>query len=48
MNAKPLKDGAHSVHAQEAGAPGDPALPAAIARDLLERAPPEIRRLFMP
>jgi hydroxymethylbilane synthase len=40
------EDGAHSVHAQEAGAPGDAALPAAIARDLLGRAPPEVRRLF--
>jgi hydroxymethylbilane synthase len=40
------EDGAHHVHAQEAGAPGDPALPAGVARDLLTRAPPEIRRLF--
>jgi hydroxymethylbilane synthase len=40
------EDGAHHVHAQEAGAPGDPALPQAIARDLLERAPLEVRRLF--
>jgi hydroxymethylbilane synthase len=40
------EDGAHHVHAQEAGAPGDPALPAAVARDLLDRAPPEVRRLF--
>jgi len=40
------EDGAFSVHAQEAGAPGDPALPIAIAHDLLERAPPEVRRLF--
>ncbi len=40
------EDGAHSVHAQEAGAPGDPALPVTIAHDLLERAPPEVRRLF--
>jgi hydroxymethylbilane synthase len=39
-------DGAHHVHAQEAGTPGDPALPSAIAQDLLERAPPEVRRLF--
>lgn len=39
-------DGAHSVHAQEAGAPGDPELPKAVARDLLDRAPPEVRRLF--
>lgn len=42
------KDGAHSVHAQEAGAPGDAELPRAVARDLLDRAPPEIRRLFAP
>lgn len=40
------EDGAYHVHAQEAGAPGDMALPAAIARDLLDRAPPEVRRLF--
>jgi hydroxymethylbilane synthase len=40
------EDGAHHVHAQEAGSPGDPALPAAVARDLLDRAPPEVRRLF--
>jgi hydroxymethylbilane synthase len=40
------EDGAHHVHAQEAGAPGDPALPEAVARDLLDRAPPEVRRLF--
>ncbi|MBO9713982.1 hydroxymethylbilane synthase [Sphingomonas sp.] len=40
------EDGAHHVHAQEAGAPGDPALPGAVARDLLERAPTEVRRLF--
>ncbi|MDF7777514.1 hydroxymethylbilane synthase [Sphingomonas sp. AOB5] len=40
------EDGAFHVHAQEASAPGDPALPVAIARDLLDRAPPEIRRLF--
>lgn len=39
-------DGAHSVHAQEAGAPNDPALAKVIALDLRERAPPEIRRLF--
>lgn len=40
------EDGARSVHAQEAGAPGDMALPQTLARDLLERAPPEVRRLF--
>jgi hydroxymethylbilane synthase len=40
------EDGMHRVHAQEAGAPGDSALPEAVARDLLGRAPPEIRRLF--
>jgi hydroxymethylbilane synthase len=40
------EDGAHHVHAQEVGAPGDPALPAGVARDLLDRAPPEVRRLF--
>ena len=40
------EDGAHHVHAHEVGAPDDPALPAAVARDLLDRAPPEIRRLF--
>lgn len=40
------EDGAHQVHAQEAGAPDDPALPEAIARDLLARAPSEVRRLF--
>jgi hydroxymethylbilane synthase len=42
------EDGAHSVHAQEAGAPGDPALPLGLAQDLLARAPPEIRQLFAP
>lgn len=40
------EDGAHSVHAQEAGAPGDMALPQTVGRDLLNRAPPEVRRLF--
>ena len=40
------EDGAHHVHAHEVGAPDDPALPAAVGRDLLDRAPPEIRRLF--
>jgi hydroxymethylbilane synthase len=41
------EDGAHSVHAQEAGAPGDSELPRAVARDLLDRAPAEVRRLFL-
>ena len=40
------EDGQHHVHAQEAGDPRDPELPRAVARDLLERAPPEVRRLF--
>ena len=40
------EDGAHSVHAQEAGAPGDVELSRAVARDLLDRAPPEVRCLF--
>ena len=40
------EDGAESVHAHEAGAPGDIALSQAVARDLLARAPEAIRRLF--
>jgi hydroxymethylbilane synthase len=40
------EDGGAHVYAQEAGAPLDPALPVAVARDLLIGAPPEIRRLF--
>jgi hydroxymethylbilane synthase len=40
------EDGAQHVHAQESGDPRDPALPQAVARDLLDRAPPEVRRLF--
>jgi len=40
------EDGSASVHAQEAGAPGDPALPEAVARDLLARAPAAVRELF--
>jgi hydroxymethylbilane synthase len=40
------EDGSQSVHAQEAGAPGDVELSRAVARDLLDRAPPEVRRLF--
>lgn len=39
-------DGAHQVHAQESGAPEDPDLPEAVARDLIGRAAPEIRELF--
>jgi len=39
-------DGAFHVHAQIEGAPLDPGLPLAVAKDLLERAPPEVRRLF--
>ena len=40
------EDGAFHVHAQIEGAPLDAGLPLAVARDLLERAPPEVRRLF--
>ena len=40
------EDGSVHVYAQEAGAPSDPALPIAVARDLLAGAPEEIRRLF--
>lgn len=40
------EDGRVHVYAQEAGAPSDPALPIAVARDLLVSAPEEIRRLF--
>lgn len=40
------EDGSFYVHAQEAGAPTDPVLPIAVARDLLIAAPDEIRRLF--
>ena len=39
-------DGSVHVYAQEAGAPLDPVLPVAVARDLLIGAPPEIRVLF--
>jgi hydroxymethylbilane synthase len=42
------EDGAHQVHAQLSGNPRDPELPRAVARDLLDRAPSEIRRLFAP
>ena len=40
------EDGSVHIYAQEAGAPSDPALPIAVARDLLVGAPDEIRRLF--
>lgn len=40
------EDGAEHVHGQIEGAPLDPELPATLARDLLERAPPAVRRLF--
>lgn len=39
-------DGAARVHAQHTGAPLDPTVPTAVARDLLAGAPGEIRRLF--
>ncbi len=40
------EDGAFHVHGAIEGAPLDHGLPAALARDLLERAPPGVRRLF--
>ncbi|MEP9358887.1 hydroxymethylbilane synthase [Sphingomonas sp. KR3-1] len=40
------EDGAAHVHGTIEGAPLDPALPAALARDLLARAPEAVRRLF--
>ncbi|TGX38826.1 hydroxymethylbilane synthase [Sphingomonas naasensis] len=40
------EDGSVHVAAQEAGAPTDPTLPIAVARDLLFRAPEAIRALF--
>lgn len=40
------EDGAEHVHGAIEGAPLDMKLPAALARDLLERAPPAVRRLF--
>ncbi len=40
------EDGSAHVAAQEAGAPTDPVLPIAVARDLLVGAPEAIRRLF--
>lgn len=39
-------DGAARVHAQGTGAPLDPTVPMAVARDLLAGAPREIRHLF--
>jgi len=40
------EDGAEHVHGMIEGAPLDPALPGALARDLLARAPGAVRRLF--
>jgi hydroxymethylbilane synthase len=40
------EDGAAYVHGMIEGAPLDPALPAALAHDLLARAPEAVRRLF--
>ncbi|RYE00354.1 MAG: hydroxymethylbilane synthase [Sphingomonadales bacterium] len=40
------EDGAEHVHGAIEGAPLDAALPAALASDLLERAPAAVRRLF--
>jgi len=40
------EDGAAHVHGSIEGAPLDPALPDALARDLLDRAPEAVRRLF--
>jgi hydroxymethylbilane synthase len=40
------EDGSAHVHAQVEGAPLDPALPRAVAADLLARAPDSVRRLF--
>jgi len=40
------EDGSAHVHGSIEGAPLDPALPAALARDLLDRAPEAVRRLF--
>jgi len=40
------EDGAHHLYSQIEGGALDPELPRAVAHDLLERAPPEIRRLF--
>lgn len=40
------EDGQAHVHAQVEGAPTDPEVPLAVARDLLARAPEAVRRLF--
>lgn len=40
------EDGAEHVRGQIEGAPTDPDLAPALARDLLDRAPPAVRRLF--
>lgn len=40
------EDGAEHVHGMIEGAPLDPELPGALARDLLARAPDAVRRLF--
>ncbi len=40
------EDGAEHVHGAIEGAPLDSAIPAALARELLERAPDAVRRLF--
>jgi hydroxymethylbilane synthase len=40
------EDGAEHVHGAIEGAPLDHELPVALARDLLDRAPPAVRRLF--
>ncbi len=40
------EDGAEHVHGAIEGAPLDPEVPVALARDLLERAPDAVRRLF--
>jgi hydroxymethylbilane synthase len=40
------EDGQAHVHSQIEGAPTDPALPRAVAEDLLARAPADVRRLF--
>jgi hydroxymethylbilane synthase len=39
-------NGKQRVHCQRSGAPLDPAVPTAVARDLLADAPPEIGKLF--
>ena len=40
------EDGTVVIRAMESGAPEDPELPAAMARDLLARAPESVRNLF--